>query len=330
MKKAATLLFLFCSAVAAAQVTYSVDFNTYTSATDNDLSNHFYYTPPSDSDLFIQTITGGISGGALTPPATLDSTKDFATYCGAYLYTDTIAGSIDFYLDTTVGNFSGISRVVTVRLKGVTSGEVIDYSYNLDHNGRAHVSHDCMGAEGQSFFDVHNQHWYRLVWRLWNYPVSISTAYIQMQHQLFDLGPDGTALPDSVTANESPAMNSLIHDEAQYTVAISGSSNNGAKHLDNFYFKGMAGDDHCHPQGISSVPLREIRIINPVAEIMHLQLPEASGRIMIYSITGNILSSCEVHREHSDLNVSFLSPGLYWLYYFDYANNRMIRKFTKL
>ena len=136
MNKLYRLLFILQSLIfhlqstSAQSISDTVNFNNYTSPTNNDLVNHF-----SNTQWIAQDTTHGISGGALITPDSLNWGNDVIGYCKNY-------GNVKDTMMTTSISFKYNSSLIMPNPHYERSAAIFLYSDAINHYVQYYLNRD--------------------------------------------------------------------------------------------------------------------------------------------------------------------------------------------
>ena len=308
MKTSAIYSFLVAVLIvgnAHAQLIKSINFDTYTSSTNNDLVNNFIggYT-------FIQQQTGGITGGAIpinaaseTQPATynksikISAAKTTASICfkysnAAFQDNSLEAASLTFLSDPI------LKIMISATGQGLSTGN--NYS-----GSSIYINSGGKLADG---------HWYQLKGEL---EFGTSSSSLNVSAWLYDLGTSGTASPalvlsllNKVYTNEFAANNNMVN------LQFFGYNRGGGVMLDNFNINSQTvGVDD--PQFASSFIISTINnnkgfyVSNSLNSTVSYELLGSNGAI----ISKGLIQKSVV------IPTSFLATGTYFLRIYNQENS---------
>jgi len=303
----------FASAQASSD---SVNFDTYVSATDNDLTNRF-----TDITALVQSPTHGITGGAVQ--TTLQAYMGSATYNKLYaIASTTTAMSLCFKYDASLYDNSRVDEAAQISYTP-TSG--LGY-LNLGASG------DKLFMQSVTQWTVINVpsggtltdgHWYKMQGDFTLNPVNDSFFYANMY--LYDIGTSGMSTPALVLSKTNFVMpNDFVYYPGGLAeVKISGGQDGGGAYLDNFNITGDVA------LGVIDVP-KSLGLSMP--GIVSSNLPvsiDNQQRCMfnIYNINGSLIKQGSFNR-NTNIDVTDLAPALY-IVQFNENGNTASRKFIK-
>ena len=224
-------------------VTETVDFNTYSSPSNNDLTTRFLPGDGFQPTDFTQTPTGGITGGALVTPPTVRA--DFLTYCTTHRNTlnQQLEASVCFKFNTSLippssspGGGSIIFQSDIINRSWLVAFG--DNKLRLQSYGYVRAVNLPIGTALQ------NGHWYRLTSRF----TPLGGAFndqVSAGGQLDDLGTSGTATPALVVGYTATFADAAMVSAITYRVQVTGVKTGGAELLDNFTFTGSKYSSLC-------------------------------------------------------------------------------------
>ena len=241
----ATALLLALALTGRAQaVTETVDFNTYASPTNNDLTTRFLPGNGSLPTDFTQTATGGITGGALVVPPTVR--EDYLYYCTTHRNTlnQVLEASICFKYNTSL-----------IAPSSAPGGAALFFQGSLNHNWHVLFYQNNLQLRSYGYgrlvplptgTALQNGHWYRLTSRL----TPLGGAFNDQMTaggQLDDLGTTGLATPALVVSYTATFADATMVGNATYQIQVTGVKNQGAELLDNFTYTGVKAGSLCTP-----------------------------------------------------------------------------------
>ena len=312
-----TALLLALAFTGRAQVvTETVDFNTYASPTNNDLTTRFLPGNGITATDFTQTPTGGITGGALVTPPTVRA--DFLTYCATH------RSSLNQLLEVSVCFKYNASLVaatpggVSILLDGGDNRNVLIGTANN------RVQIQAYSYVQSTFFPtgttLQNGHWYRLTARYTPLGGTFNDQ-VSAQGLLDDLGTSGTATPVRVGAHTATFADAGLVSKTTLQLSFTGVRNGGVELLDNFAFSGVKAGSLCTPLATTAPALP--------ASALTLSPNPARGRVALTASPGFGGQLLEVHLRDlrgalvpvpltraaggapTGFDASALAPGLY-------------------
>jgi hypothetical protein len=224
-----------CSFLAKGQSVDSVNFNSYISATNNDLKNKFI-----GSYSLVQQTTGGITGGSVLPQSTATPYNN-AVYNKKYNYATahpTIV-SVCFKYNSAAATNSAVGPQVGLTLE-------IDSSTTIYSFITAYVSYDSpfgcsLSITGLSYsdnsvqFNLSTTNWYKLVLQA----NQISSSSSNVTASVYNLGASGTSAPSLVeTMNTTVPTNDVATPKTYMIATMNGGADGGTVVLDNFNVSG--------------------------------------------------------------------------------------------
>ena len=308
MKKTITLLsLLWTCSVDAQLVSETVDFDSYVSASDNDFTNRF-----SNGVGLVQITTSGITGGCLETPATIFWGNDNAIYCSYFqgVIGVTYITGICFRYDTLQINTINFDRAASVWMK--------PYS-DPNHYLVASVLHDrklqiisYSTASTSLAMPLLHGHWYNLLLTA-DFDGGATGDEIAVNAQVNDLGLFGTDPPLPTGFANAMLYDSVLIADTSIEVSITGTAWGGARFLDNFRFDGMKSYDNCIATTLEdqAADFFEMHITDNLLKLNLGTTQKAS--VELISVSGQTVLSAEVRRDHSEIDVSTLPPGMYFV-----------------
>jgi len=314
-----TALLLALAVTGRAQVvTETVDFNTYASPTNNDLTTRFLPGNGAQPTDFTQTPTGGITGGALVVPPTVR--EDYLFYCSVHRNTlnQALEASICFKFNTSL-----------VAPSSAPGGAALFFQGSLNHNW--HVLFYQNNLQVRSYGLVRtvalptgtalqNGHWYRLTSRV----TPLGGAFndqVSAGGQLDDLGTSGLASPVAVVSYTATFADATMVGNATYQIQVTGVKNQGAELLDNFTYTGLKASSLCTPLAtaapalpasaltLSPNPARGCVALAPSpgfsGQLLELHLRDLRGALVPVPLTRTAAGA------PAGFDAAALAPGLY-------------------
>lgn len=320
------ILFILTMGTSISQsVTENILFDNYVSSTDNDLVNNF-----SGNILLTPITTNGITGGCLATPTTESWGNNNTIYCSKYMNSTFISNTdtrISFKYDTTQLNPINYDRAVSIYLNPEA---------DFNHYVIASITSDKK-IQIVSYFAANNpvpvnlihNHWYEFILST-SFGMPIPALYeITAEAQLNDLGLTGITPPIPAGNSDIVFTDSLLFVDTAVQVSFSGTAWGGAKYIDNFRFEGFKSADSCNaPTGIATVIDSGVEVFVSGNTI---ECTSSHEKLMlyVYSISGQLLFSEEIHKGHSSIPINTLRNGLYLLYVSQDASvNYNITKFV--
>ena len=313
MKKI-TLLLIFSVQlffVQAQIVNESVNFDSYVSVTDHDFVNHFN----SGQGLY-QVLTGGITGGCLVVPTTMNWGNDNAVYCSKYeadsgFYCKT---TVAFKYDTAIFNSSGFDRAVSIFLHPHT-----DFNHyiiaSVSHTQRIEVLTYSWTNSPGPVLNLVNNHWYELGLRA-HFVGGGSSSQINVTSFVNDLGITGLDAPVLVNTSLGTFYDSVLFADTAIQVSFTATNNGGAKYIDNFYFEGIKSADSCIsiPTGIPEKPETDFSVFVSGNELVIRNPARPDGQwVEIFSSTGSKIYSGSLLRDETVIRIPGIAPGIYFV-----------------
>lgn len=243
--------FVASTSVAFGQaVTETVNFDTYTSAVNNDLANSFI-PARSRPNVLTQMTTSGITGGAVMPPNSANYANDVAQYCSTYnnQLGVTTSTSMCFKFNAALVNLNSNDDPLDFFLDNYSNNDGL--ILGLRHSGSQSqpfylsiVSYSSVQTIPLANSTLVTGHWYRLTARF--RPIGGTfNDQSQAQLELFELGAAGTATPVSLASLTSNLSRPALVSSPSYNMGIMGNKWGGAELLDNFSFSGYKAGSLC-------------------------------------------------------------------------------------
>jgi len=313
----------FFSAVQA-QSSYSVNFNTYVSATNNDLMNNF-----TGGFALTQQTTNGITGGSVLPAPTVTSNK--AVYNNRC------------YLRPSDPNQTSVSISFKYSASGATSGDdgpEVGFMITSDSAGSlasgfatASVSAAPFGGSminvdgainhySSASFNLVDGHWYQLQLKI----RAIDMDSISTSTYVYELGTAGTTSPVLVTSflNNTEYTHGITWPHSFFLATLNGGASGGVVYMDNFNVNGYS-----FPSAIEPVELlKDIFISNPVTNNLSVTtMYKNEIQYVIYNTAG-VKIKTGILNGSTDIDVSSLPASLYLIRFLS-GDNTMVQKFIK-
>ncbi|GDX53143.1 hypothetical protein LBMAG27_21900 [Bacteroidota bacterium] len=280
------IIFLSINFGFAQTVTKSVDFNTYTSASDNNLANWF-----SGGNGLTQIISTGISGGCLATPDSINWGNDEANYCFKYKGGDLAnnATSICFKYDTTLTAIPSYARCAAIWLKPYA-----DFNHyivtSVSHDKKIEILTYSWNNNPYPFVALVHGNWYQLKLQL-----TYSAAdTIHIHSEVNDLGASGTALPTLVAQSNGAINDALFFADSAVQIGVSGTHKGGALYLDNFSYEGQKSNDSCTytvPNIVNDLSEENFSFSNTNSQIQVNNSSSIKMKVEIINIEGKILAT---------------------------------------
>lgn len=232
-------LFVICTTVTFGQtITEYVDFNDYTSLTNNDFKNKF-----SNGLGLTQINTSGITGGALTTPNSISWGNDDAIYFSKYKNAvgSTNKTSISFKYNSTLVNPNDYQRAVSISLKPKhDSNHYITTTVEKDKS-LGILSYSWNNNYGTTL-DLKDNYWYKLQVTTNVFGGTFGDG-INILAEVYKLGLNGTDSPILVNSATGIIYDITFAKDTAIQVSFSGTRWGGAEYLDNFTFQGLKSVD---------------------------------------------------------------------------------------
>ena len=302
------------SLASAQSVSDTVYFNNYSSATNNDLTNHFSNT----SWITMDTIHG-ITGGALNTPNTLSWGNDLIWYCKYYtnVIDSGMNASVSFKWNSALINTTTYDRGAAIFFEG----NVVNHNYACYLNRDRTVTLITYGGVYvTSPLTLINGHWYRFSGGL----SSLSAApgdWMVGACYMSDLGLSGTANPIQVMYQILMVEDSDVVNSPQFNVRICGAKWGGGEYLDDFIYHGIPGTINCVSTSVNENYFNSDAVTiypQPANDLVYVSLNGNKKHTVIsYSVTD--ITGREVMKEETamndvfSLNVQQLPGGIYFL-----------------
>jgi hypothetical protein len=289
------------------QVTETISFDTYISSTDNDLVNNF-----SGAIGLNQVTTGGITGGCVTVPLTVNWGNDNAIYCSSYLNANqhVTTTRISFLYDSTQVNGANYDRAVTLFLR-----PSVDYN----HYVIASITYDkkiqivsYSWVNNMPIIILQHLHWYEFI--LTTEVLSVSPLWqLSVNAQVTDLGLTGQLPPIPVGSSGGTFSDSIFTTDPAIEVSFTASQWGGAQVIDNFIYQGIKSPDSCTATAVNFIPESPISILYHNNTIM-VQNCTPGTEIMLTGMDGRMVYQAIATEKEFSLPVSCYKPGIYVLH----------------
>ena len=313
----------FLSAVQA-QTSHTVDFNTYVSASNNDLMNNF-----TGSFGLTQQTTNGITGGCVLPAPT--TTYNEALY------------NSKCYLRPSDPNQTTVSISFKYSASGASSGDpgpVVGFMITSDSTGSLAAGYASATISAYPFggsmftidgayahyssasFNLVDGHWYQLKLSIRAMDMdSVSTsAYV------YELGAAGTSSPTLISSflSNTEYTHGITWPHSFFLPTLNGGASGGVVYMDNFNVTAYSA-----PSGIAPVELHEdIFITNPVTNKLSVSNSNKNEMQYIIYNTAGAKMKAGVINGVENIDVSSLPASLYFIRFLS-GNNTIVRKFIK-
>jgi hypothetical protein len=309
MKNLFLLLFSITSTlIASAQmVSETVDFDYYTSSTDNDFENRF-----DNGTGLMQIQTNGITGGCLQTPQTIFWGNDNAVYCTRFkadlgvVYTTGIC----FKYDTSQFNNINYDRPASVWMKPYVDPNHYIIASVLDSRQIQIVSYSATGSSPT--MQLLQGHWYNLLLNT-SFAGGAQGDEIGINAQVNDLGIAGTDPPIPVSFANATLHDSIMMADTSIEVSITGTSWGGAQYLDNFRFDGMKSSDNCIFTAVEENSPENIQVAMNGSMLTVNTGNIQNGTIEIYDMRGNLLAEKKISTGPTKIEISGMASGIYLL-----------------
>jgi len=244
MKKITTLInamMISISSLVIAQVK-TVNFDNYTSETNNDLTNNFILSQYATTDFISQVTSGGITGGAIEPSNSVSWANDTYLFCSNYINVtgETIETSISFKYNADLINSNQYERAVAIWLRGNNNNRDISFYVNRDQT--LSITSYNYAQNTELFFE--SGKWYTLVVQYQSVGGSNGDE-VFAKAEVFDLGVDGKETPVSIGDHTATIYDIDLVNSSEFEIHISGTKWGGSELLDNFIFNGKEGSKNC-------------------------------------------------------------------------------------
>lgn len=325
MKKQLLSGILLCICIATqAQSSHSVNFNTYVSGTNNDLTNNF-----NGSFSMTQQTTNGITGGSVLPSPTLVYNK--AVYNGKCYVSksdaDSTSVSISFKYSAS-GASSGDGgpevgfKVGTDSTGAIVGGFVTVNISDYPFGGSMFNVDGAVDHYGSASFNLVDGHWYQLKLSIH----AINPDSVTASSYVYELGAAGTSTPVLVSSflNNIEGITGITWPRSYILATFNGGLSGGVVYMDNFNLNSFA-----FPSGIATVDLqKDMYISNPVTNTLFVTTTDKSEVLYaIYNTAGASIKTGTISGS-TGIDVSGLPSSLY-LIRFTSAGKSVVLKFIK-
>jgi len=313
MKKLFTLfglISLIPFSVISQVVNEDVHFDAYQSITDHDFVNYF-----DGGAGLIQNQTGGITGGCLATPDSINWGNDNAIYCSHYkpVVGDTTVTSLCFKYDSTTVSTGSFQRAVSIFLNpnadfnhyviasvsGTKKIEILSYGWNLNPSPNLVLLHN---------------HWYRFELKVF---LVAASQQVHARAEVFDLGVSGTDPAISVNSGGGTFNDSILAVDTMIRVSFTATAFGGAALVDDFHFHGGKGQSNCVITiGIDDPQINSINVYPTLAQnFLHINGNERGKEMLvtIYDAIGKKMLERNTIEEHMEMNIEKLSNGIFYL-----------------
>jgi Secretion system C-terminal sorting domain len=308
------------SAPAFGQVMESVNFDTYTSPTNNDLANRFILGNYSAANIFTQVTTGGITGGAISPINEPDYGNDYTQYCSTYQNTIglTTETTVSFKYNSTLVNPNSSARTVVINLASSAANE--DLRFNLNRGSLQVSTYNYAQQTTLATGTFVSGHWYKVSAQYRPVGGQFNDQYT-VRMELFDLGTAGTSAPVSKGFHAATIYRAAVVGASAYTAQIMGAKWGGAELLDNFTFSGNRAGSLCTTTlaTVASTRATSMSVFpNPTTGNVAVGFPGGFAgqvyRVEVLDVLGKacpIAQGWDAGKQQLTLDASKLSAGLY-------------------
>ncbi len=277
-----------------AQTTENVNFNNYSSASDNDFVNWF-----SGGNGLNQITTNGITGGSLSVPDSVNWGNDEMNYCSKYVGdllvpTNT---SVCFKYDTALINLPGFDRGVSIWLKPSSDfNHYIIASYS--HQKRIEILSYSWTNNPGPLLSLVQGNWYQLVLAT----TFLSGDSVGIHAEVNDLGVTGVGTPTLLAQSNGAIADSIFANDNAIQIGVSGTRKGGAIYLDDFHFSGHKSADSCvivvnSVNGLNSADdfifsneNSRFQLFNNHSSLMNIEIVNLSGEIISTVTVANVFS----------------------------------------
>ena len=307
----ALIVFLFATSflVTAQMVSETVDFDTYSSASDNDFQNRFDNGPGLN-----QLQTNGITGGCLETPHTENWGNDNAVYCTHFkgqIGVSYITG-ICFKYDTTQLNSINFDRAASLWMKPFADP---NHYVIVSVLGTGHIQIVSYSATASSAaMQLQQGHWYNLL-LITDFTGGAFNDQININAQVNDHGLSGQDPPFPIGFTNAVLHDSILIADADIEVSVTGTSWGGAIYLDNFRSDGMKSYDNCVSTVVNENGKEDyfsFSISNNNLTV-HAKADFRDSEVEILNLKGQKLMVGKINSGISKYNLTTLPAGFYFL-----------------
>ncbi|CAA9200915.1 T9SS type A sorting domain-containing protein [Flavobacterium collinsii] len=308
--KVLVLLFLTIAKVNAQIVTEEINFNNFTSTTDNDLSNKFAKPLP---EYDYQQSSDGSNGYFLTTSLDGAATRPLRL-CSKFkgVDTETMTLSIDyktqFYLTAITDYYNSVGFFIAKEsgetvLSAKLSNSDNRYGKNLDITGLSDPNPTYNPSFTQS--DIVNNNWYRLTFEI----TKIGTSKFSITAKIFDLGLNGTSNPVLKVTNKKEGYNYYFNSNNTMNIHIVGARWGDVKYLDNFKISGFKNGSNCEKLSNEDFLSEKEIIAYPNPFYDRILTNKEVTKVNIYNLNGQLISSSS--NINKEIAVEKLATGTY-------------------
>lgn len=307
-----SMIFLFAMTGFAQVASDTVRFNNYVSSTNNDLSQKCTQSSYINGTVFSQSVSNGITGGAIVIPDSVSWANEIISY--NYKYKNglgkTTKTSICFKYNSALYKSDKYERPAAIFLTPSADGNHYFNATLTPYGGYFYLGYVTYFNSVSTMVQASTMktgNWYKL---------SLSTNVtatneIAGEIDLYDLGATGLATPTLVASATGTTTDEFFANDASIQVAFCGAHWGGAEYLDNFTFQGVkavsnttsVNDANNAPVGIYPNPATDHIVVagNAAGEASTYSVLNAQGELVK---TGKLSGT-------TTINVSDLSAGLY-------------------
>ena len=329
MKKTTLILLLIftITKINAQLVTEEINFNNFTSTTNNDLSNKFVqpitygYSQVSDGNNGYY-LTTSLQGTATQPLKLCSKFKGIDT--------ETMVISIDYKVETyptvisnvynSVGLFISKDSGETILSSAISNTVNDPYGKILSINGLSNPNSTYNPSIfGNSFI---SGNWYRLVFEL----TKIATSKFSISSKIYDIGTDGTSSPVLKVTNTKEGFNYNFSSTNTINIHIVGGYWGDVKYLDNFKVYGFKNGSNCSNLSNTDFQIEDNSFVYPNPFKNQININDEVTKINIYNLNGQLIST------YTDINKEiFLDKLANGTYLFEIFSNKgvQIKKLIK-
>ncbi len=301
---AAAIILVFSAPPVKSQVTENVQFDSYVSPTNNDLTNHFYGILQG----LVAVPIGGITGGCLQSPDSNNWGNDNSRYCSKILSTPDFTSVITmcFKYDSTMVMPGFGERAASIWMVPHTDPNHYAVFSVTNQKKIAILTYGAFSES--SVMNLQHDHWYQFFATY--LPDVAVNGQMLLLGELMDLGTSGTAPPILVTSQYQITNDTILYNDDAIEVSITGARKGGGAYIDNFEFQSFKSADSCLTSEVNDILNDEFKI--------YLQMDKLiiSGNNILYrncfmsDAVGCIVKKSVLDSENS-IDVSDLRDGVY-------------------
>lgn len=301
-------------------ISEEINFNNYTSTTDNDLVNYFTAITPHTYELISDGNNGYYINTSLSGAAT-NTLKLCSKYRG--VDTETMTISFDFkigYYPTPVSYYYNSVAIFITNEDGLngfnTRLSEDSYSKTLVIGGLTNPNSTYNPDCGRSI--TTNNNWYKLEFSI----SKIAVNKFSVSSKIYDIGIDGKSNPVLKVNNTKEGFNYDFNPTNNFDIKILGAWWGDVKYIDNLKIYGYKNGSNCQIASNTDLNLANEIDLFPNPFTNEIQLKGEIKEINIYNLNGQLISKNS--NLNNVLNVENLESGLYLFEVF--TNNGVLWK----